>query len=105
MDTAVAPSTRLAYEERGMGVPVMFIHGLTFNRHTWDPLVERVSGRFRCVVSDLPGHGESAGLPQSFAEVGDRVHALVADLGIARPIVVGHSFGGLLRRSTRPPSR
>ena len=94
MDTAVAPSTRLAYEERGMGVPVEFIHGLTFNRHNWDPLVEHLSGRFRCVASDLPGHGESAGLPQSFAEVGHRVHALVADLGIARPIVVGDSFGG-----------
>ena len=48
------------------------------------------------VAVDLPGHDGSPGLPSSIEEVGYRIHALITDLGIARPIVVGHSFGGAL---------
>jgi pimeloyl-ACP methyl ester carboxylesterase len=106
MKTAVALSTRLAYEERGVGTPIVFLHGLTFSRRTWRPLLDRLAGRFRCVTVDLPGHGGSPGLPRSFEEVehrvptleeiGHRVHTLVADLGIARPVVVGHSFGAAI---------
>jgi pimeloyl-ACP methyl ester carboxylesterase len=96
MDASLATADRLAYEERGTGVPVVFIHGLTFSRHTWDPLLDRIAGRFRCVAVDLPGHGGSPGLPSSLEEVGRQVHGLVADLGIARPVVVGHSYGGAL---------
>ena len=95
MDAAVAPGTRLAYEERGAGIPVVFVHGLTFSRRTWEPLLDRLAGRFRCVAVDLPGHGESAGLPSSMEEAGYRVHELVTDLGIERPVVVGHSMGGI----------
>lgn len=86
----------LAYEEQGTGVPVVFIHGLTFNRSTWGPIVDRLTDRCRCVSVDLPGHGGSAGLPQSMEEVGHQVHGLVTALGIARPVVVGHSLGGVL---------
>ena len=96
MDVSVTPGTRLAYEERGAGTPVVFIHGLTFSRRTWDPLLDRLADRFRCVAVDLPGHGESTGLPRSFEEVGHRIYELITDLGIARPVVVGHSSGGAL---------
>jgi pimeloyl-ACP methyl ester carboxylesterase len=96
MDAAVAGSDRLAYEERGAGVPVVFVHGLTFNRRTWAPLLDRLAGRVRCVAVDLPGHGGSAGPLRSPEDALRRVHALVADLGIERPVVVGHSFGGMM---------
>jgi pimeloyl-ACP methyl ester carboxylesterase len=96
MSASVARASRLVYEERGIGIPVVFIHGLTFSRRTWDPVVDRLAARFRCVTVDLPGHGESAGLPQSLEDVAQRVHGIVTDLGIARPVVVGHSFGGAL---------
>jgi pimeloyl-ACP methyl ester carboxylesterase len=52
----------LVYEECGTGFPVVFIHGLTFNRSTWRPILDRLAGRFRCVAVDLPGHGGSARL-------------------------------------------
>jgi pimeloyl-ACP methyl ester carboxylesterase len=95
-DAFVAQSNGLAYEEQGTGVPVVFLHGLTFNRSTWGPIVDRLADRFRCVAVDLPGHGGSAGLPQSNEEAGRRVHGLVTALGIARPVIVGHSLGGVL---------
>jgi pimeloyl-ACP methyl ester carboxylesterase len=96
MDTVLASSTRLALDDRGAGAAVVFLHGLTFSRRTWDPILVRLAGRFRCVAIDLPGHGESPRLPSSIEEVGYRIHALIIDLGIDRPIVVGHSFGGAL---------
>ena len=90
-----AQGTRLAYEEHGTGIPVVFIHGLTFSRSTWDPIVDRLDNRFRCIAVDLPGHGESTGLPHALNEVGRRIHALVNTLGVERPILVGHSMGAI----------
>jgi pimeloyl-ACP methyl ester carboxylesterase len=94
MEPSVAQSTGLAYEERGSGFPVVFIHGLTFNRETWRPITDRLADRCRCIAVDLPGHGASTGLPRSMEEVRDEVHRLVGDLQIERPVMVGHSWGG-----------
>jgi pimeloyl-ACP methyl ester carboxylesterase len=95
VDASDAQGSLLAFEERGTGVPIVFVHGLTFSQRTWDPIVDRLAGRFRCVTLDLPGHGESGGLPRSKEEVGPQIHALVTHLGIERPVVVGHSLGGI----------
>jgi pimeloyl-ACP methyl ester carboxylesterase len=86
----------LAYEERGVGFPIVFIHGLTFSGATWRPIVDRLADQFRCVVLDLPGHGGSAGLPGGMEEIISQIHDLVTDLGIKRPVIVGHSMGGLM---------
>src|SRR6478735_6151732 len=96
MEASTISGIPLAYDERGEGAPILFIHGLTFNRHTWDPILDRLTGRFRCIAVDLPGHGGSTGLPHTLEETGHQIHALVSDLGIERPIVVGHSLGGVL---------
>jgi pimeloyl-ACP methyl ester carboxylesterase len=86
----------LAYDERGAGFPVVFIHGLTFNRTTWHPIMDQLAGRFRCVAVDLPGHGASSGFPLSMEEALLQVYWLVSDLGIERPVIVGHSLGGIM---------
>jgi len=95
VDIPSAQANLLAFDDRGTGLPVVFVHGLTFNRHTWDPIVERVADRCRCITIDLPGHGESGGLPRSMDDLGHRIHAVVSRLGIDRPIVTGHSLGGI----------
>ena len=96
MKPNLAGSNMLAYEERGTGLPVVFVHGLTFSGATWGPITDRLADHFRCIAVDLPGHGKSAGLPHSMEEVGTEVHQLVTDLGIERPVVVGHSLGAML---------
>ena len=45
------------------------------------------------IAIDLPAHGDSGGPPTAAEEVAERVHDLLADLGIVRPVVVGHSYG------------
>lgn len=95
MEASVVHSTGLAYEVRGTGFPVVFIHGLTFSKETWLPIIDGLVDRYRCVAIDLPGHGESPGLPRSMEDVTQQVHRLLTDLGIGRPVIVGHSYGAL----------
>src|SRR5947209_17613651 len=96
MEASVAENRGLAYEECGTGFPVVFVHGLTFNRGTWKPIIDRLADRFRCIAVDLPGHGESVGLPRTMEDVARQVVDLFTDLGIERPVLVGHSLGALL---------
>lgn len=82
----------LAYDIEGAGQPVVFLHGLTFDRRSWRPVVERLDGKVTSVAVDLPAHGDSGGEPEPVPGVAARVHSLVAELGLRRPIVVGHSL-------------
>jgi pimeloyl-ACP methyl ester carboxylesterase len=82
----------LAYEIHGDGVPVLFLHGLTFDRTTWRPIIERLGGNVRSIAVDLPAHGESGGSPAPLEEVAALLHDLAVELGAERPVVVGHSM-------------
>lgn len=42
-----------AYETHGVEVPVGFLHGLTFDRRTWRPIIERLGGSVRSIAIDL----------------------------------------------------
>jgi pimeloyl-ACP methyl ester carboxylesterase len=100
MTTATRNESRriagLAYETHGAGTPVVFLHGLTFDRTTWRPVIERLGEGVQAIAVDLPGHGESDGPPVSLDVLAGRVHELLSGLGIDRPLVVGHSIGGFL---------
>ena len=86
----------LAYSDTGKGRTLLFIHGMTFSRQTWDPIVDRLSDRFRCLAVDLPGHGASGGSGANPRAVGVRIQATVAASGADAPVVVGHSAGALM---------
>ena len=91
-----AVTTLLACDDIGDGQPVVFLHGLTFSRRTWQPVVDLLSDRFRCITVDLPAHGETGGSPATLQEVAERVHSLVVELAAEPPVVVGHSMGALI---------
>ena len=76
--------------------PVVLLHGLTFDRGMWAPLVDALGDR-RVVALDLPGHGGSP-RRDSYAlrEVADVLHEAVTAAGLGRPVLVGHSIGGVL---------
>ena len=95
----------LAYDDCGTGVPIVLLHGLTFDRLTWRPIVDRLADRVRTVAPDLPAHGDSEGPPGDLEDVALAVHDLVERLGVERPVVVGHSMSGglaLLYAATYP---
>jgi pimeloyl-ACP methyl ester carboxylesterase len=86
----------LAYESTGSGPPIVFLHGLTFDRSTWEPIIEQLANRFTCIAVDLPGHGGSDGPPRGLDNVALAIHQLLEDLTVGPPVVVGHSMGGAL---------
>jgi pimeloyl-ACP methyl ester carboxylesterase len=96
MSTATRHETGLAYDTQGAGAPVVLLHGLTFDRRTWRPIVDRLGGSVRSIAVDLPAQGESGGAPAPLDEVAARLHELLAGLAIERPVVVGHSMSGAI---------
>jgi pimeloyl-ACP methyl ester carboxylesterase len=82
-------------DDHAPGRPIVFLHGLTFDRRMWDPVLDALPPGRRAIAFDLPAHGGSAPLPRKGLEpVVEAVHNAVVAAGLDRPIVVGHSIGG-----------
>jgi pimeloyl-ACP methyl ester carboxylesterase len=94
MSAATDPETSLAYNDHGAGTPVVLLHGLTFDRRTWRPIIDRLKDSVRCIAIDLPAQGESTGVPAPLDEVAAKVHDLLGSLAVDGPILVGHSMSG-----------
>jgi pimeloyl-ACP methyl ester carboxylesterase len=89
----------LAGREHGQGAtsgpPFVFLHGLTFDRRMWDPVLELLPEQHRAIAFDLPGHGVSPPLTgPGLAPVVEAVHEAVLEADLDAPVVVGHSIGG-----------
>ncbi|MCU1692386.1 MAG: hypothetical protein JWM64_1477 [Frankiales bacterium] len=95
----------------GMGVPLVFLHGIGLSRRTYVRVLNRLPQLgFLVVALDAADHGETGGLPRGQATFGQRVdltlRALDA-LGISRAVFVGHSMGGRMAAELagRDPAR
>jgi pimeloyl-ACP methyl ester carboxylesterase len=93
-------SVGLAYDDVGRrdGVPLVFIHGWTANRHRWDDQLDHFAARYRVISLDLRGHGDSD-LTRDKYTIGGlarEVLALLDGLGVYRFVAVGHSMGGMI---------
>jgi pimeloyl-ACP methyl ester carboxylesterase len=89
--------TQLAYTDVGTGKPILYLHGLSFDRHMWLLAIAHLSKNYRCIAVDLPGHGESSDRSTyDPAEVATELHELVGYLTLDPPVVVGHALGAIL---------
>jgi non-heme chloroperoxidase len=50
---------RIAYEDRGAGRPIVFVHGWGGSGDVWDYQVLDLAARYRVITVDLRGHGRS----------------------------------------------
>ena len=84
------------------GPPILFIHGLSQNHLCWAKQYQSsLAGEFRLVAYDLRGHGMSdAPLePEHYSDRklwADDVAAIIQQLGLERPVLVGWSYGGFV---------
>ena len=86
----------------GSGRAIVLTHGAGADHHTFDQqFVSLVAGGQRVVVWDMRLHGESAPSDVPFTKasaLGD-LAALIAHLGLIRPVIAGHSLGGNLAQA------
>ena len=87
----------IAYDQAGSGPPIVFVHGLTYDRGMWAPVLEKLCESFTCLNIDLPGHGESLDAGTYGLEwVVRAVHEVIERQRLVKPIIVGHSAGAIL---------
>jgi pimeloyl-ACP methyl ester carboxylesterase len=96
MATATDLETGLAYDIEGTGTPVVFLHGLTFDRRTWRPIIDELDGSVTSIAIDLPAHGDSSGEPAPLENITEQIHRLLETLDVERPVVVGHSMAAAI---------
>lgn len=87
------------YERHGEGRPIIFVHGLTMDRRTWQPQVDALSNEYEVITYDYRGHGKTnTGDPSNYSVslLVDDLRALVEELEVNDPILCGHSYGGLI---------
>ncbi len=89
---------RLFYTFLGSGPDVVLIHPTPVHHAFWMPMAEQLADRYRLLLLDLRGHGQS-GLgtgPVTIEKLIRDGHVLLEAEGITRAAFVGCSLGGYL---------
>jgi pimeloyl-ACP methyl ester carboxylesterase len=86
--------------EPGRRPPLVLLHGLTFDRTSWHPVLAELAtldpGR-QVLALDLPGHGESPAWPSyNMESLAEGVHRAVEETGLRPPALAGHSVAGVI---------
>lgn len=98
MEKLRSDDAEISYEIRGDGPPVVLLHPFPCNHEFWNPAAVALESRYRLILPDLRGHGDS--------EIGDgpavmQKHAsdiarVLDAAGIGRAAFVGCSIGGYI---------
>jgi pimeloyl-ACP methyl ester carboxylesterase len=96
--TLAGAGPEISVATTGSGPAMVLLHGLGSSGRSWLPVLSALVPRFRLVIPDLRGHGNSGHppngyLPDNYADDLERVVEFSAD---PRPILVGSSLGGLV---------
>ena len=90
---------RFSYEAAGDPAlpPLVFLHGIGGAARGWRVQLEAFSDRYRTIAWDMPGYGGSPLLASvSIAALADALQDFLGQIGAKKPILVGHSIGGMI---------
>jgi pimeloyl-ACP methyl ester carboxylesterase len=95
---AAGTGVRIAWDEAGAGEPVLFVHGLGYDRSGWGPAPSLLADRFRVITFDNRGVGESDAPPGPYtiAEMAADGAAVLDAAAVESAHVVGTSLGGMI---------
>jgi pimeloyl-ACP methyl ester carboxylesterase len=90
----------IRYRDEGTGPTLFFVHGALVDGRLWEPTVERLRDRFRCVVPDLPLGSHELPL-KAHADLSPHgLAALIAQiieaLDLSDVTLIGNDTGGAL---------
>jgi pimeloyl-ACP methyl ester carboxylesterase len=88
---------RFHYTEWGKPTapPVLMLHGLNVQCHTWDPFARELADRYHVICLDMRGHGDSDWARSGYRvrSMARDVHGVIDALGLGPVRLVGHSAG------------
>ncbi len=88
----------MSYIDKGKGFPIILGHSFLWNKEMWNPTIEELSKKYRCIAPDLWGHGQSQKIEDSIYSIEKITEDLVAfvdNLGIKKIVIIGLSVGGM----------
>jgi pimeloyl-ACP methyl ester carboxylesterase len=91
-------TTRIAWDRRGAGAPVVLVHGLGYARWGWESVADRFAERYEVVLLDNRGIGASDAPPGPYTAAGmaGDVLGVLDEAEIERVHIVGTSLGGMI---------
>lgn len=83
----------------GKGSAIVFIHGFGTDSYTWRNNIPALSRYFRLYVPDLIGFGNSDKPETNYCRpfFTEQIHQFLRSLKIAKPTLIGASWGGGMR--------
>lgn len=98
MAYATRDGMRMYYEQSGAGAPAfVFVHGWCCDHTFFAPQYEHLRTRGSVTTYDLRGCGQSdRPVDYEVATLADDLAWLCAELDITKPVLVGHSLGGVV---------
>jgi 3-oxoadipate enol-lactonase len=98
MSEAFNDGVRIVYEVIGNGEPLLFVHGLAYDRRGWGPLPGLLADELQVVLFDNRGVGESdvPDGPYAVAQMAADAVSVLDAAGIDRAHVFGVSLGGFI---------
>ena len=91
------------YEVYGQGKPLILLHGWLGSWRLWQPTMEALAlDGYRCYALDFWGFGESGKKRASYSvdDFSSLVGQFMANMGIAKAPLIGHSMGGTVSLAT-----
>ena len=82
----------------GDGPAVVFLHGVLTNGSLWDPIVEKLRDRYRCIVPELPFGAHRTPMPDDadldLASLARMIADLLVELDLRDVTLVCNDWGG-----------
>lgn len=81
----------------GDKAPVVLLHGLMTSGECWTPLARMLEKDYDVIMPDARGHGNSYAPPHGYRyeDLANDVLDLIEELDLSKPVLVGHSMGGM----------
>ena len=85
-------------DAKGKFPAIVFVHGIGGSARVWAPQVASFAAAgYAPVALDLPGYGGRPPVAaMDFENLAGDVEARIAERGLHRPVLVGHSMGGMI---------
>ena len=96
MEKITSAGAEIFYDVAGDGPPVVLLHPFPVHHEFWSPVIPFLSPRYRLIMPDLRGHGES-GLgdgPATMQKHASDVARVMSEAGVERASIIGVSIGG-----------